>query len=107
MMNSHSESELLTVEQFAQRLQVSRTTVFSWLKNGDIREGVHYLRIGRVLRFHWPFFPVSGPSLQTDGNVECKSTASARLQKKRCLGKVKLQHGVDGSAMRYAREVFK
>jgi excisionase family DNA binding protein len=54
-MNSPSEREFLTVEQFAQRLQVSRTTVFGWLKKGDLREGVHYLRIGRILRFHWPF----------------------------------------------------
>jgi excisionase family DNA binding protein len=45
--------ELLTVEQFAEYLQVSRTTVFYWLKNGDLREGVHYFRIGRVLRFRW------------------------------------------------------
>ena len=37
-MTSHSEYELLTVEQFAERLQVSRTTVFGWLKNGVLRE---------------------------------------------------------------------
>jgi excisionase family DNA binding protein len=48
-----SDTELLTVDQFAQRLQVSRTTVFEWLKNGELREGIHYFRIGRVLRFRW------------------------------------------------------
>lgn len=46
-------SELLTVDQFAQLLKVSRTTVFSWLKTGEIQEGVHYIRLGRVLRFRW------------------------------------------------------
>ena len=40
-MTSHSETELLTVDQFAQRLQVSRTTVFSWLKTGELRERFH------------------------------------------------------------------
>jgi excisionase family DNA binding protein len=46
-------SELLTVDQFAQLLKVSRTTVFSWLKTGEIQEGVHFIRLGRVLRFRW------------------------------------------------------
>jgi hypothetical protein len=46
--------ELLTVEQFAERLQVSRTTVFGWLKKGVLTEGAHYLRIGRILRLRWP-----------------------------------------------------
>jgi hypothetical protein len=27
--------------------------VFEWLKNGELREGIHYFRIGRVLRFRW------------------------------------------------------
>ncbi len=85
-MNSHSESELLTVEQFAQRLQVSRTTVFGWLKNGDLREGVHYLRVGRILRFQWPFLFIGQPSTQNDGNIEYKSTASVRPQEKRLRG---------------------
>jgi excisionase family DNA binding protein len=64
-MNFHSESEFLTVEQFAKRLQVSRTTVFGWLKKGDLREGVHYIRIGRILRFRWPFPLTDQQSLQT------------------------------------------
>lgn len=81
-MNSHSESELLTVEQFAQRLQVSRTTVFNWLKDGKLREGVHYFRIDRTLRFRWPFFFTADPSPQIDMNVECKSRASVTPQDK-------------------------
>ncbi len=51
MSQAESTPELLTVDQFAQRLKVSRTTVFSWLKTGEIQEGVHFIRIGRVLRF--------------------------------------------------------
>jgi excisionase family DNA binding protein len=63
-MNAHSDSNFLTVEQFAQRLQVSRTTVFGWLKKGDLQEGVHYIRIGRILRFRWPFPLTDKQSLQ-------------------------------------------
>ena len=49
----HSQVELLTVEQFAKLMQVSRTTVFGWLKAGALAEGVHFIRLGRVLRFRW------------------------------------------------------
>lgn len=45
--------DLLTVEQFAERMQVSRTTVFGWIKAGAIKERVHYIRLGRILRFRW------------------------------------------------------
>lgn len=45
--------ELLTVEQFAQRLQVSRATVFSWIQKQILVQGRHFLKIGRVLRFTW------------------------------------------------------
>jgi len=48
-----STPELLTVEQFAQRLQVSRATVFVWLHKGVLAAGKHYLKVGRVLRFLW------------------------------------------------------
>lgn len=68
-MTLHSENELLIVEQFAERFQVSRTTVFSWLKNGDLREGIHYVRLGRILRFRWPFSHSVQPSPQATGEI--------------------------------------
>lgn len=46
-------TELLTVEQFAQRLQVSRATVFNWIQKQILVQGRHFLKIGRVLRFTW------------------------------------------------------
>jgi predicted DNA-binding transcriptional regulator AlpA len=46
-------TELLTVEQFAQRLQVSRATVFTWIQKQVLIQGRHFLKIGRVLRFTW------------------------------------------------------
>jgi hypothetical protein len=85
-MNSHSEREHLTVEQFALRLQVSRSTVFNWKKNGRIFEGVHYFRIDRTLRFYWPFVIAAEPEPQIDVNVECKSLAAVRPPGKRRRG---------------------
>lgn len=52
-MNPNDIPELMTVEQFAERLQVSRTTVFYWLKNGELSEGVHFFRLGRIIRFRY------------------------------------------------------
>lgn len=45
--------ELLTVEQLAQRLHISRATVFSWMKQGIIVKGRHFFKRGHVLRFIW------------------------------------------------------
>lgn len=46
-------SEVLTVEEFARKLQVSRATVFAWIKRGALTEGEHFFKLGRVLRFVW------------------------------------------------------
>ncbi len=60
---------LFTVEQFAELLRVSRTTVFHLLKIGELQEGVHYIRLGRVLRFRWHeelFFRKKAPQRKRD-----------------------------------------
>jgi len=48
-----SNADLLTVEEFADKLKVSRSTVFGWLKSGQLQEGRHFFRIGRIIRFVW------------------------------------------------------
>lgn len=45
--------EVLTVEQFAERLKVSRATLFNWMQRNILVAGRHYLKQGRVLRFLW------------------------------------------------------
>lgn len=45
--------ELLTPEQFAAQLQVSRATIFEWMRKGVVRQGTHYMKFGRVVRFTW------------------------------------------------------
>lgn len=44
-MNETTSIDLLTVEEFAERLKISRSTVFGWLKAGLLQEGKHYFRI--------------------------------------------------------------
>jgi len=41
------------VEQFAERLQVSRATVFTWMQKQILVQGKHFMKFGRVLRFTW------------------------------------------------------
>lgn len=45
--------EVLTVEELAQRLRVSRATLFTWMQKGVLSQGRHYFKRGRVLRFIW------------------------------------------------------
>jgi len=39
--------------EFAERLQVSRSTVYTWLAEGRLVFGEHALRINRVVRILW------------------------------------------------------
>jgi excisionase family DNA binding protein len=52
-MASMSNANILTVEEYAEHLRVCRTTVFQWIKNGNLKPGLHYIKIGRCLRFLW------------------------------------------------------
>ncbi len=45
--------ELLTIEEFAERMKISRTTVFGWIRKGTLKSGRHYFKMGRVIRFEW------------------------------------------------------
>lgn len=47
------QTEVLTVEEFADRMKISRTTVFDWISKGKLKAGRHYIHIGRVIRFEW------------------------------------------------------
>lgn len=44
----------LKLAEFADRAQIGESTVFQWMKEGRLREGVHYVRLGRALRFPFP-----------------------------------------------------
>lgn len=49
----HDPTELLTLEQFAERLGISRSTAYSWLAEGHLVAGKHVVRIKRVIRVLW------------------------------------------------------
>lgn len=46
-------NELLTVEEFAQKLKIGRSTLFDWVNKGILVRGKHFIKIGRILRFIW------------------------------------------------------
>lgn len=45
--------ELLTPEEFANKLKIGRSTLFEWIGKGILLPGKHYFKVGRVLRFVW------------------------------------------------------
>lgn len=45
--------EFMTIEQFAARLQLSRSTAYSWIAQGRLISGQHVLHVGGVIRILW------------------------------------------------------
>lgn len=45
--------EFLTIEQFAVRLQVSKSTTYNWIAQGRLQSGQHVLHVGGVIRILW------------------------------------------------------
>jgi excisionase family DNA binding protein len=87
-----SACDVLTVEEFAARLKVSRTTVFGWLKKGDLREGVHYLRLGRILRFRWPIFNSQEPEPVPGSAVDLQPAQPEPPPSRKCHRRPKGTH---------------
>ncbi|QEM68924.1 helix-turn-helix domain-containing protein [Geobacter sp. FeAm09] len=42
--------EMLSIEQFAARMGVGRTTIYEWIKSGHLLPGRHYIKIGGTAR---------------------------------------------------------
>ena len=62
--------EMVTIEQFAAKMSVSRTTIYDWIKSGHLLPGRHFIKIGSIIRFCW------GPDLfqrLLDDSVETKA----------------------------------
>ena len=42
---------LCTINAYAKHFNVSKSTIYSWIRIKRLKQGYHYVRIGRVLRF--------------------------------------------------------
>ncbi|MCP4718197.1 MAG: helix-turn-helix domain-containing protein [Desulfobacteraceae bacterium] len=45
--------EVLTLEEFMERMKIGKTTVHKWKKEGQLKAGKHYIKNGKVVRFIW------------------------------------------------------
>ena len=45
--------DILTPEEFAQRLKIGRSTLFDWIRSGILVSDVHFVKVGRIPRFGW------------------------------------------------------
>ena len=52
-MKSSGHFELLSIDEYAKRLKVGRTTIFTWKKNGTLVPGQHYIQKGKIVRYIW------------------------------------------------------
>ncbi len=93
-----SDNDLLTVEEYAERLKVSRTTVFGWLKNGLLQEGKHYFRLGRIIRFVWDTGLLLKQKKKAKVTRDFESAVSAKQRQKHTPSQpgINLDYGAPG-----------
>jgi len=51
--NNTPPFEILLIDEFAERLKVGRSTIWTWKKDGTLVPGHHFIQKGKVLRFIW------------------------------------------------------
>jgi len=81
----HQQQEILTVEQFALRLTMSRTTLFEWLNTGVLVQGKHYFKVGRILRFVWDETLLLTIGMNRKNNLEKKQKKTVKPRGERRL----------------------
>ncbi|MGA2227014.1 MAG: DNA-binding protein [Syntrophobacteraceae bacterium] len=80
--------EIISLEEFAKRMGVARTTVFEWIKRGKLLPGRHFIKMGRVIRFEWgpdllkKLYEDSDAATVTSPNVKPQPTRSSRTGSK-------------------------
>jgi len=47
------KQEIIAEEEFAERMNISRSTAYSWLAKGHLATGSHVIRDGGVIRILW------------------------------------------------------
>ncbi len=65
--------EVLTLEEFMERMKIGRTTVHKWKSIGRLQPGKHFIKNGRVVRFIWTkevILDLCDPKIMKVGPVE-------------------------------------
>ena len=78
VMTSLSDIELLTVEEFAKRFRVGRSTVFDWIASKKMVQGIHYFRIGKTIRIPWSLELLA--SLSTDSGERINDRVTGKYE---------------------------
>jgi hypothetical protein len=52
-MNPPDHFELLSIDEFCKRLNVGRTTIFKWKREGTLIAGRHFFQKRRIVRYIW------------------------------------------------------
>lgn len=79
-MATHSEPELLTVEEFAVRLRVGRSTIFFWIACKKMIQGTHYFKIGKTIRIPWSMELLADLSTMELTDTDSKPERSRKYQ---------------------------
>lgn len=73
-------TDIITVDEFATRMHLSRATVFNWMQKGVLARGRHYLKQGRVLRFLWSDEVIRDiAAVSTENNAETAKAMKCRI----------------------------
>ena len=43
----------IPIEEFAQRMRISRSTAYEWIASGKLEVGRHVMHIGKIIRIAW------------------------------------------------------
>lgn len=52
-LRCEDDMEFLTVEEFAERMKISRSTAYSWIAANILASGTDVMRVGGILRVVW------------------------------------------------------
>lgn len=77
--------EILTIEEMAERLRISRATLFVWLKMGFFTKGRHYFKRGRIVRFIWGVDTVNELLAEQESKAEQPVVRVPRQRKESAL----------------------
>jgi hypothetical protein len=73
--------EILTPEEFLERMKIGRTTFFKWKKEGRLQVGRDFIQKGRILRVLWGVELLKRLLETSDESVEKKPQEKAAKQK--------------------------